>query len=298
MDAREVHLTAVRCRTTSMTIDTVKQTLQLGPSSNENPAGFAATATFVVAGLLIIWSSYIHLHLWQSLGYRHIATIGPLFLLQSIGGFLLGLLILGARRVWAAVLGAGFAVSTMVGFLISVEYGLFGFNDTWSAPFAHEAFALEIGIISVCIIAGALCLIGSTSVTEVRRISVGLLSAGVAVALGAVILLAVGGGGGASPSSASGASTSSGSSRATTSAHITISNFMFDPMTVTVSPGAVVSVTNEDSATHTLTASAGQFNTGDITQNRTKTFKAPMRPGRYSYICDIHQYMMGAIVVK
>jgi plastocyanin len=80
--------------------------------------------------------------------------------------------------------------------------------------------------------------------------------------------------------------------------HINISNFMFSPMHDTVAPGASVSVTNKDSTTHTLTATGGQFNTGDITQNQTKTFKAPTKPGTYNYICNIHQYMMGTITVK
>ena len=46
------------------------------------------------------------------------------------------LLQLGAFR--AAVLGAGFAASTMIGFFISIGHGLFGFEDSWSAPFAHQ----------------------------------------------------------------------------------------------------------------------------------------------------------------
>jgi plastocyanin len=281
-----------------MTIDTVKQALQQGPSAAKKSAKWGATAAFVVAGLLIIWSSYIHFHLWQSLGYRHIATIGPLFLLQSIGGFVIGLLVIASRRVWAAVLGAGFAISTMIGFLISVEYGLFGFKDTWSASFAHQAFALEIGIIGVCIIAGTLCLVGSTPGTKNRHILAGIVSTGVAVVLAGAILLATSGSGGMGPASASGSSSSSSSTAAASSVHITISNFMFHAMSVTVKPGATVSVTNKDSATHTLTATGGQFNTGDITQNQTKTFKAPMKAGTYSYICNIHQYMMGTIIVK
>ena len=73
---------------------------------------------------------------------------------------------------------------------------------------------------------------------------------------------------------------------------------MFSPMELTVSPGATISVTNMDSSTHTLTATDGQFNTGDVTQNQTKTFKAPMKAGAYHYICNIHQYMMGSITVK
>jgi plastocyanin len=158
---------------------------------------------------------------------------------------------------------------------------------------------LEIAIIGVCIVAGALCLVGATSLTMDRRILVGLLSLGFAAVLGGAILLAANGSGGMSQSSASGSSTSGDSgSAASSSVHITISNFMFDAMSVTVKPGATVTVTNKDSATHTLTATGGQFNTGDITQNQTKTFKAPMKPGTYNYICDIHQYMMGTIIVK
>jgi len=73
---------------------------------------------------------------------------------------------------------------------------------------------------------------------------------------------------------------------------------MFSPMHAAVAPGSTVSVTNKDSVTHTLTATGGQFDTGDIDAGQTKTFTAPMKPGTYSYICNIHQYMMGTIVVR
>ena len=79
---------------------------------------------------------------------------------------------------------------------------------------------------------------------------------------------------------------------------ITISNFMFSPMAMTVSPGATIRVTNKDSATHTLTAMNGRFDTGDIVHNQTKSFKAPMQAGTYHYICNIHQYMVGSVTVK
>lgn len=79
---------------------------------------------------------------------------------------------------------------------------------------------------------------------------------------------------------------------------IVIKSFMFSPMTLTVAPGAKVTVHNEDSATHTLTASNGTFNTGNITGGSTATFTAPSKPGAYSYLCDIHQYMQGTLTVK
>jgi plastocyanin len=121
------------------------------------------------------------------------------------------------------------------------------------------------------------------------RLKVG---AGVLVLAGALLLAACGGG---SSTKSGTTSTTSGSGGGTS---ITISNFMFQPMSLTVAPGGTVSVTNKDSATHTLTATGGQFDTGDVDQNQTKTFKAPMKPGTYHYICNIHQYMMGSIIVK
>ncbi len=120
-----------------------------------------SVVAFVVGGALIIWSSYIHFHLWQDLGYRHIPTIGALFLVQSTVGVLVGLTVLVFRRVWAGLLGIGFALATLLGFLVTVTHGLFGFKDAWSAPFAHQAFAVEVATILVLALAVVLCLVGA-----------------------------------------------------------------------------------------------------------------------------------------
>jgi hypothetical protein len=138
------------------------------PGPVRKPRGAAATLAFIVGGVLVIWLSYIHFHLWLSVDYRRIPTIGPLFLVQSIAGLLIGLLTIAERRVWTAVIGAGFAVATLTGFLISVGIGLFGFKDSWSAPDAHLAFVVEIVTAAVFVFAGALCLIGAGSSKSIR----------------------------------------------------------------------------------------------------------------------------------
>ena len=79
---------------------------------------------------------------------------------------------------------------------------------------------------------------------------------------------------------------------------ITIQNFAFSPTDLTVAPGATVTVTNKDQVTHTLTATKGGFDTGDIPAGQSKTFTAPKTPGTYPYICSIHQYMSGTLVVS
>lgn len=99
---------------------------------------------YVIGGALLVTSGYIHLRLWSSFGYRHIPTVGTLFVVQAIVGALLGLALIVAPRVWLGVLGAGFAAATIAGFVASLTYGVFGFRDYWSAPFAVTAFVVEL----------------------------------------------------------------------------------------------------------------------------------------------------------
>lgn len=95
------------------------------PAGGDLAAGSAAAAGG--AGLLFA-AAGIHLDLYLT-GYRTIPVIGWLFLLQVIVGLALGLLALvtGSRLVAAA--GAGFALSTLGGYLLSVQFGLFGFRE-------------------------------------------------------------------------------------------------------------------------------------------------------------------------
>jgi predicted lipoprotein with Yx(FWY)xxD motif len=83
---------------------------------------------------LLIATAAIHLDLYLT-GYRTIPTIGWLFLLQVIAAFGLGLAVLAipSRLVitsrLAAGAGAGFALATLGGYLLSVWIGLFGFKE-------------------------------------------------------------------------------------------------------------------------------------------------------------------------
>jgi predicted lipoprotein with Yx(FWY)xxD motif len=86
---------------------------------------------------LLIATAAIHLDLYLT-GYRTIPTIGWLFLLQVIAAFGLALAVLAIPRRPAAALlasrlaaaaGAGFALATLGGYLLSVWTGLFGFKE-------------------------------------------------------------------------------------------------------------------------------------------------------------------------
>jgi plastocyanin len=104
----------------------------------------------------------------------------------------------------------------------------------------------------------------------------------------------------ATPSATATATGSSAGQKTGTTDTIVIKNFMFSPDSLTVAPGAVVTVKNEDSVTHTLTDKTDQsaFNTGPVGPSQTKTFKAPATPGSYAFFCTIHQFMTGTLVVR
>ena len=104
-----------------------------------------------------------------------------------------------------------------------------------------------------------------------------------------------------SSTSGPGASSASGGAQgpAVPANTIVIKNFAFSPTTLTVKPGTKVTVTNQDSTTHTVTAQPQPtFDTGNIDPGKTATFTAPTEPGSYAYICSIHTFMKGTLVVK
>ena len=78
---------------------------------------------------------------------------------------------------------------------------------------------------------------------------------------------------------------------------VTIQNFKFGPATLTVKPGAKVTVTNSDSTTHTATANGGAFDTGDLDPGSSKTITLA-KAGTYAYHCQIHPFMKATIVVS
>ena len=79
------------------------------------------------AGLLAATGA-IHLDLYLT-GYRSIPVIGWLFLLQVIAAFGLAAAVLVSGSRLAATAGAGFVLSTLGGYLLSVWIGLFGFKE-------------------------------------------------------------------------------------------------------------------------------------------------------------------------
>ncbi|HEY2763692.1 MAG TPA: cupredoxin domain-containing protein [Pseudonocardiaceae bacterium] len=128
----------------------------------------------------------------------------------------------------------------------------------------------------------------SQSATAIRRRPWALL----AMVLVAVLGLAVGCGG------TTGSGEGGGSAAAPAANTVVIKSFAFQPDTLTVAPGTKITVLNQDQASHTVTADDKSFDTGKVAGGQRAEITAPGKPGKYSYVCSIHQYMTGTLTVK
>ncbi len=127
-----------------------------------------------------------------------------------------------------------------------------------------------------------------TAAIRVRRTAV------VLTMLVAVLGLVLGCGGGAgSPGGGGGGPAAPGAPDT-----IVIKNFTFMPTTLTVAPGTEITVIDQDQAPHTMTANDKSFDSGTISGGQHGEVTAPIKPGSYPYVCTIHQYMTGTLIVQ
>jgi predicted lipoprotein with Yx(FWY)xxD motif len=185
---------------------------------------------------LLIATAAIHLDLYLT-GYRTIPTIGWLFLLQVIAGFGLGLAVLAipsrlvrAGRL-AAAAGAGFALATLGGYLLSVAVGLFGFTEV------RTTAGIAAGVVEVAafVVLAALALApapahaaakgppGGAAAAPARfpaylplAITRAAAMTTAALAVAALVLLGLGVAGASSPAPAAGTGTATGTGLKTT----------------------------------------------------------------------------------
>jgi hypothetical protein len=141
-------------------VSQVRRLLLRGPRDLTSlPARVIVTAAIVAGAVLLAGSGVIHLYLWgKQFGYRDIPTIGPLFIIQGIATIIIALLLIVSRRVALVLVGAGTFVASVVALVLAVEVGLFGFRDSWLAPYAWTSFYEEIAG-AVVLLAAAVALL-------------------------------------------------------------------------------------------------------------------------------------------
>lgn len=276
----------------------------------KNPTHITHIAIRLLGSGALLASGGVHLDLYLT-GYRSIPSIGPLFIVQGVASLMLGAFLLLRSDELLLVGGSLLAVGTLTGYLLSRAVGILGFHEVATTAGFSAGILDSIAFVLLGFLALSEARTMSTRLSASRRVSTlnALLSrrsSAIAIPLvgsvGLILTLISGMGIGAQHNAPTG---SSSAPRASTnsSVTITINNFAFIPAHVTVVPGERIVVHNEDSVAHTLTAVPGStpfgdFNTGNIGSNQTKTFRAPTSPGSYSYLCAIHNFMTGVITVK
>jgi hypothetical protein len=101
------------------------------------------TAAILAGAALMVTTAAIHLHLWLS-GYRHVPRLGPLFLAQSVTGFVAAPLVAWGRQAILVLGAAGFMAASAVGLLLSATVGFVGIHDGLGVPWATTSLVVEL----------------------------------------------------------------------------------------------------------------------------------------------------------
>ncbi len=78
---------------------------------------------------------------------------------------------------------------------------------------------------------------------------------------------------------------------------VSIDNFSFTPMEMTIPAGAQVAWINKDDVPHTVVSVDHQFKSKALDTDEKFSFTF-ITPGTYEYFCSVHPKMTGKIIVK
>jgi len=107
--------------------------------------------TAVAAAVVV--SAAVHLFMWFDWASDD-DVLGPAFLLNAVGGAVIGVLVLAWRHWLPPLLAVGFGLATLAAFVLATTVGLLGTTATWSGWEVWTAAAAEV----VAVVAGALLL--------------------------------------------------------------------------------------------------------------------------------------------
>ncbi|MFA4935163.1 MAG: cupredoxin family copper-binding protein [Candidatus Methanoperedens sp.] len=79
-------------------------------------------------------------------------------------------------------------------------------------------------------------------------------------------------------------------------AAVEIKGFAFNPATITIAKGTIVTWTNRDGAPHTVTGTGNDINSQTLSQGQAYSFTFN-DAGTFEYKCNIHPSMRGKVIV-
>jgi len=97
-----------------------------------------------ITAAAVMLSGVIHLDLWAG-GMKAVSVVGPAFLVNAVGGIVIGLLLTTWHHWVPPFLAFGFGVSTLTAFLLSTTSGgFFQVHETWSGWAIWTCFVVEV----------------------------------------------------------------------------------------------------------------------------------------------------------
>jgi plastocyanin len=91
--------------------------------------------------------------------------------------------------------------------------------------------------------------------------------------------------------------TASVAARSGDAAQLKIDNFKFGPETLTVSKGTEVTWTNQDDIPHSIVLTALGVHSKVLDTDNAFSYQFD-KAGRFSYVCGLHPFMHGQVVVN
>ena len=117
------------------------------------PETLAAKILMWIGAALLAVSGLVHLHLWD-IAYRHVDTLGPLFVVQGVATIAVAIALAVWPRGVVVVAGLALAAGTILGFVKALNGGIFGFTLPVVTNWARLALAAEIGVVLTLGVAG------------------------------------------------------------------------------------------------------------------------------------------------
>lgn len=251
------------------------------------------------ASALLLIGGWVHLKLYFD-GYRDVpnANLGRSFLLNALASVVVAVAIAVRPERIVRLAGMAVAAGTLGAFAVSrTDQGIFGFTESGlnPSPWALIALVAELGAIGLLV--ASLVLARNEDRTPAEQPAPPRTVAIVgSVAVLATVVLAVLWNSSSSTSVVAGGTPTTIAGGPTATA-VAIADFAFAPASLTVKVGEIVTWTNKDSATHTVTAADKSFDSKDLDGGATfsHTFSTA---GTVTYACAIHSSMKGTIVVS
>jgi hypothetical protein len=110
----------------------------------------------VLTAIAVAASGAIHLYLWD-IAYRHVATLGPLFLVQAFSSLVVALALIAIRKAFVLALAFALMIGTLLGFVLVLTTGLFGFHLGVVSGWAYLTMGAEcLAVALIAVIASIL----------------------------------------------------------------------------------------------------------------------------------------------